>query len=65
MGLEDRVRNVHKREKHLFYTYKYTKDENADFNDVWLYIARLFKIPVKQVKAIVYPNNKPHFGGGE
>jgi hypothetical protein len=61
MGLEDRVRNVFKAEKRIMYARLGGGSQPEGINDVAMYVARKFKIPVRQVKEIVSP--KPYFGG--
>jgi len=63
MGLEDRVRNSFKKEKNLFYAVNAGQPDPEGFNEVWLTLARRFKIPVRKVKDIVNPNG--YFGGWE
>lgn len=55
MGLEDRVKKVFDMEKRLMYISKGGGSQPEGINDVYLYVARKFKIPVRQVKDIVNP----------
>lgn len=63
MGLEDRVRNLYKREKRTMYARLGGGSQPEGMNDVAMYVASVFKIPVRKVKEIVTP--KPYFGGWE
>lgn len=58
MGLEDRVRNVFKKEKNFMYAHQGGGSQPEGINDVYMYVARKFQIPVRRVKDIV---NKPYF----
>jgi hypothetical protein len=63
MGLEDRVRNCFKAEKRIMYARLGGGSQPEGIQDVYMYLARKFKIPVRLVKEIVSP--KPYFGGYE
>lgn len=53
MGLEDRVRNTFKIEKRRMYAWAGGGSQPDGINDVFLYIAAKFKIPVRRVKDII------------
>lgn len=55
MGLENRVKEVFKKEKESFYRAWGNQPAGDAFNAVWLEVAAKFKIPVRQVKDIVNP----------
>jgi hypothetical protein len=54
-GLEKRVKNFFKIEKDWLYTVNGGMSDPDGMNDVWLTLAAKFKMPVRQVKDIVYP----------
>lgn len=56
MGIENRVKNCFKVEKNSLYVYNGGRSDPEGMNDVWLYLARTFKMRVREVKDIVYPN---------
>lgn len=60
MALEDRVRNVFMAEKRSMYARLGGGSQPEGINDVYLYVAKKFKIPVRQVKDIVNPGG--YFG---
>lgn len=63
MSVDDRVRNCFKKDKGAFYARHEGKHDPEAFNDeVWLPLARKFKMKVRAIKDIVYPNG--WFGGG-
>lgn len=55
MGLENRVKNCFKIEKNAMYAQMGGGSQPDGMNDVWLYLACKFKMPVRQIKDIVYP----------
>jgi len=61
MGLEDRVQNLFKKEKRIMYARTGSTSNPEGINDVAMYVASVFKIPVRRVKEIV--SDKPYFGG--
>lgn len=61
MGLEDRVRNLFKKEKRIMYASLGGGSQPEGINDVAMHVASVFKIPVRRVKEIV--SDKPYFGG--
>jgi hypothetical protein len=62
-GFETRVRNTFKIFKSGYYRKHGNTSDLESFNDeVWLPLAGMFSIPVRQVKDIV--QTKEYFGGG-
>lgn len=56
MSLEDRVKNCFKIEKAHMYRWNNGEPTAEGMNDVWLHLASKFKMRVREVKDIVYPN---------
>lgn len=63
MVSETRIRNLFKREKNILYSRNGGVSDPDGINDIFLYLAQKFQIPVRQVKDIVNPGG--YFGGWE
>lgn len=62
MAVDDRVRRMFKIEKNSLYTRNGGVSDPEGINDIYLYLAGKFNIPVRQVKDIINPGG--YFGGG-